>query len=928
MLKLTNVTKVFEMGDYSVRALRGVTLAFRESEFVSVIGASGCGKSTLLNIIGGLDRYTTGDLVIGNTSTKDFKSEQWDAYRNATIGFVFQNYNLIPHLTVLENVELALSLSGVDKAARRKMAIAALERVGMGDELKKKPSQISGGQMQRVAIARALVNNPKIVLADEPTGALDSKLSVQVMELLKEVAKDRLVIMVTHNNELADTYSTRIVKLRDGLVESDTDPYEWEPEIVHLDAEKASSDEKKEKKAAFKKGEKEKAAADAQNSDAKAMNALGIKQRGQKSPFKATSMKATTAFSLSLKNLLTKKRRTFLTSFAGSVGIISLALVLAMSNGFNVMLESMQANILATVPIGMYEFSIDYSIFTDMIENLTVGSGTTTEHPDEDVIYFDDSSSMSLSGAGMTSFIEVFLNSSSSSIGHNTINTEYVEYLKKMEEEHPDWVNSINYFYGTKMNILAKSLDENGNTVYLDVSPLPQITDAFSIAGQVLGSNGQEPLNWFQLAGGQEFVENSYERIGGHYPQNANEIILVVNGENKIHPSALGSFGFDVYKRDGGNAIKQDGDKEAYEYKDSIKFDDLLGYELKLAYNDTYYESFENDDGELKYRPKNNDDKKLYGAKDPTLTVDETLWTDAEETLTVVGIYRLKDGASGFVGNALCYTPELAEKVLNNARTSEVTEAQNALLAANPDTSKCVVEEDKFFGESLGKDAKSLQDLIFASMDLGIGTGMERSTKLRALAADGYDVPAFITVYPSGFEAKTLITEHLDAWNEKNDELGIDEEVQYFDVSEMFIGNMRMIVDLMTTVLIAVASISLIVSCIMIAIITSNSVVERTREIGILRSLGARKRDISRVFDAETAIIGFVSGVLGIVIAYILIPPINALLGTAMGMGLLNLNPLHALLLVILSLGLTVLSGLVPSQAAARKNVVDALRIE
>lgn len=921
MLKLTNVTKVFEMGDYSVRALRGVTLAFRPSEFVSVIGASGCGKSTLLNIIGGLDRYTTGDLVIGNTSTKDFKSEQWDAYRNATIGFVFQNYNLIPHLTVLENVELALSLSGVDKAERRKMAIAALERVGMGDELKKKPSQISGGQMQRVAIARALVNNPKIVLADEPTGALDSKLSVQVMELLKEVAKDRLVIMVTHNNELADTYSTRIVKLRDGLVESDTDPYEWEPEIVHLDAEKASSDEKKEKKAAFKKGEKEKAAVDAQNSDAKAMNALGIKQRGQKSPFKATSMKATTAFSLSLKNLLTKKRRTFLTSFAGSVGIISLALVLAMSNGFNVMLETMQSNILATVPIGIYEFSIDYSIFTDMIENLTVSSGTTMNHPDEDIIYFDDSSSMSLSGAGVTSLIDVFLDSSEDSIGKNSITTEYVEYLNKMKSDHPEWLNSINYFYSTKMNILAESVDETGQLIYLDVSPIPQVTDAFSIAGQVLGSNGQEPLNWFQLAGDQAFVENSYECIGGRYPQNANEIILVINGENKIHPSALGSFGFDVYKRDeGGNAIKKGDSKGTYEYKDSITFDDILGYQLKLAYNNTYYMQ----DGDS-FSPKNEKINSLYGSS--ALTVDSDLWAEAEETLEVVGIYRLKDGASGFVGNALCYTPELAEKVLNNARTSDVTVAQNALLAADPTTDVCVVKGDSFFGTDLGEDADSLMDLIMASVDF-ISEGMVRSSKLRALAVDGYDVPAFITIYPSDFEGKTEISAYLDAWNTAKSDAGIDEEVQYFDISEMFIGNMRMIVDLMTTVLIAVASISLIVSCIMIAIITGNSVVERTREIGILRSLGARKKDISRVFDAETAIIGFVSGVLGIVIAYLLIPPINMLLGSAMGMGLLNLNPLHALLLVALSLALTVISGLVPSQAAARKNVVDALRIE
>lgn len=916
MLKLTNVTKVFEMGDYSVRALRGVTLAFRPSEFVSVIGASGCGKSTLLNIIGGLDRYTTGDLVIGNTSTKDFKSEQWDAYRNATIGFVFQNYNLIPHLTVLENVELALSLSGVDKAERRKMAIAALERVGMGDELKKKPSQISGGQMQRVAIARALVNNPKIVLADEPTGALDSKLSVQVMELLKEVAKDRLVIMVTHNNELADTYSTRIVKLRDGLVESDTNPYEWDPEtdtedLTAVDTAIPSSD--------FATVKETKTA----KSSTKIMNALGIKQRGQKSPFKATSMKATTAFGLSLKNLLTKKRRTFLTSFAGSVGIISLALVLAMSNGFNVMLETMQSNILATVPIGIYEFSIDYSIFTDMIENLTVSSGTTMNHPDEDIIYFDDDSSMSLSGAGATSFIEVFLDSSEDSIGKNSITTEYVEYLNKMKSDHPEWLNSINYFYSTKMNILAESVDETGQLIYLDVSPIPQVTDAFSIAGQVLGSNGQEPLNWFQLAGDQAFVENSYECIGGRYPQNANEIILVINGENKIHPSALGSFGFDVYKRDeGGNAIKKGDSKGTYEYKDSITFDDILGYQLKLAYNNTYYMQ----DGDS-FSPKNEKINSLYGSS--ALTVDSDLWAEAEETLEVVGIYRLKDGASGFVGNALCYTPELAEKVLNNARTSDVTVAQNALLAADPTTDVCVVKGDSFFGTDLGEDADSLMDLLMASVDLDfIGEGMVRSSKLRALAVDGYDVPAFITIYPSDFEGKTEISAYLDAWNTAKSDAGIDEEVQYFDISEMFIGNMRMIVDLMTTVLIAVASISLIVSCIMIAIITGNSVVERTREIGILRSLGARKKDISRVFDAETAIIGFVSGVLGIVIAYLLIPPINMLLGSTMGMGLLNLNPLHALLLVVLSLALTVISGLVPSQAAARKNVVDALRIE
>lgn len=888
MLKLTNVTKVFEMGDYSVRALRGVTLAFRESEFVSVIGASGCGKSTLLNIIGGLDRYTTGDLVIGNTSTKDFKSEQWDAYRNATIGFVFQNYNLIPHLTVLENVELALSLSGVDKAARRKMAIAALERVGMGDELKKKPSQISGGQMQRVAIARALVNNPKIVLADEPTGALDSKLSVQVMELLKEVAKDRLVIMVTHNNELADTYSTRIVKLRDGLVESDTDPYEWEPEIVHLDAEKASSDKKKEKKAALKKGEKEKAAVDAQNSDAKAMNALGIKQRGQKSPFKATSMKATTAFSLSLKNLLTKKRRTFLTSFAGSVGIISLALVLAMSNGFNVMLDKMQASVLASVPIGIYEYSMDYSVLTDMFENYDYDPNT---YPEDDLIHFTELNSGSTMGSGGMIDLGGFMEAVAGSVGRNHITEAYVDYVSRMD---PAWYNSINYFYGTKMNILAETRDETGATIYEDVSPTPQTTNAWTIAGQVLGSNGQEPVNWFQLAGDRDFVLSNYDLIGGEYPDAYNEIVLVVDGNNMIGPEALIQFGVDVYERDadGNILLDEDGDERI---RKSISFDEILGDngpKMKLVDNNTYYYQA----GENSYRVNE---------------INESLYNnEANVELELVGILRLKPGGTGFVGNALCYTPELSEHVLESVIDSDVSKAQAALLAENPGSDTCVIKGDDFFEGKLGADDDSMTGLIFA--------GLGRTAKLKALGVD--TTPVYLTIFPVDFDAKNEITSYLNAWNDSHPK----STVEYFDVTEMFIANMRIMVDLMTTVLIAVASISLIVSCIMISIITSNSVVERTREIGILRSLGARKKDISRVFDAETSIIGLFSGVIGIAIAYALVPFANFLIGT----DLLSLNPLHALLLVVLSFALTVLSGLVPSQAAARKNVVDALRIE
>lgn len=900
MLKIKNVTKIYEMGDYTVRALRGVTLAFRESEFVSIIGASGCGKSTLLNIIGGLDRYTTGDLIIGNTSTKSFKSEQWDAYRNATIGFVFQNYNLIPHLTVLENVALALSLSGVDKAERTRMAVAALERVGMGGELKKKPSQISGGQMQRVAIARALVNNPRIVLADEPTGALDSELSVQVMELLKEVAKDRLVIMVTHNTELADQYSTRIVKLHDGLVENDTMPYEWEPEIVGEDAQiKVAEGSVSETETVKKTGFAAKV-----SEAAGALNKLGIKMKGQRSPFKATSMKARTAFSLSFKNLITKKRRTFLTSFAGSVGIISLALVLAMSNGFNQVLNNMQASVLATVPIGVYEYSMDYSVMTDVFENYEYNSST---YPDTDEIYLTGKSA---SSGGMADFSGM-MSSVIESVGRNDISAEFVEYLKKMD---PSWTNSINYFYGTKMNILAKAIDAEGNMIYSDVSSTPQTTTALSIATQVLGENGQEPVNWYQLAGNRDFVLSNYDLIGGSYPSAYNEIVLVVDGNNVVSPEALAQFGVDVYQRDENGIILTDNSSKAKPlYKDSITFDELFAAELKLVDNNTYYEFVDDGKGGY-YQPRT-----YTGDKNAAYVADEELWNATSNVnLKIVGVLRLKDGGSGFVGNALCYTPELAQHVLDSAVSSVVTVAQKAVLEADSSSTKCVIKNDAYFDAKLGTDAEITGDItgiigFFAS-------GLERTAKLKALAVD--TDPVYINIYPKDFDSKALIVNYLSEWN---DTYG---NMEYFDVSEMFIYNMRVMVDLMTTVLIAVASISLIVSCIMIAIITGNSVVERTREIGILRSLGARKRDISRVFDAETAIIGFFSGALGIAIAYALIPLINLLLVNSVGMSLLALNPLHALLLVVLSLGLTVLSGLVPSQMAARKNVVDALRIE
>ncbi|MBQ4072765.1 MAG: ATP-binding cassette domain-containing protein [Clostridia bacterium] len=925
MLKLTNVTKIYQMGEYQVNALRGISLAFRESEFVSIIGASGCGKSTMLNIIGGLDRYTTGDLIIGDTSTKDFRAEQWDAYRNATIGFVFQNYNLIPHLTVLENVALALSLSGVTKAERNKRAVEALEKVGMGAELKKKPSQLSGGQMQRVAIARALVNNPKIVLADEPTGALDSELSIQVMNVLKEVAQDRLVIMVTHNNELADTYSTRIIKLNDGLVERDSNPYDWDPleeenlQYVYSDKYLAEHNDVSSDASSEVSVEKsELSAKDKLLKKLSFLNSLGIGGtiKGSKSPFKATSMKAKTAFQLSLKNLITKKRRTFLTSFAGSIGIISLALVLSMSNGVNVYVDNMQTSILASVPMGIYEYSMDYSVLEKLfgamesvasgeITNPNLNSGVSSFPTDKEV-YIDDGSNAAADS--MSSMINGLISQVASSIGENAITDEYVQYIKNMDD---DWYKAIQNYYGVQMNILSKNLNNEGTAYeYKDVSPKTKVTHAMNIAMQVLGGNGLEPNNWYQLAGGDDFVGEYYDVIGGRYPTAYNEIVMVVDTYNNISITALEQFGVDVYQRNAdGSVVKDENDKPVY--RQSISFDDILSQEFKLIYNNDYYTKGADD-----YFTINSASEELY---------------NKGETLKVVGILRVKPNSMvSFFGSSFCYTSALGERVLNNASNSDVTIAQKQSIESGSD--KVIIKGYKFNGEPIttipidadidNKNASSFQIMI--NMMSFMTDGLKGTSFKKSLGIDTN--PVYMYVYPSDFNSKQAINDYLDDWNETHTE---DEIVEYFDISEMFIQTVRSVIDLMTYILIAVASISLIVSCVMISIVTSNSVVERTREIGILRSLGARKKDISRVFDAETAIIGSFSGVLGVGIAYALIPLINLIIGNASGVySLLNLNPIHAVALVILSLGLTILSGLIPSQSAARKNMVDALRIE
>lgn len=921
MLKLKNVTKIYKMGEYQVNALRGITLAFRESEFVSIIGASGCGKSTMLNIIGGLDRYTTGDLIIGDTSTKDFRAEQWDAYRNATIGFVFQNYNLIPHLTVLENVALALSLSGVSKAERNKRAAEALERVGLGAELKKRPSQLSGGQMQRVAIARALVNNPKIVLADEPTGALDSELSIQVMDVLKEVAKDRLVIMVTHNNELADTYSTRIIKLNDGLLERDSNPYDWEPseeenlQYIYSDKYLENNKDVIASKSEEIQEENVKQGKETLLDKINVLNKLGIgsRKKDSSSPFKATSMKAKTAFQLSLKNLITKKRRTFLTSFAGSIGIISLALVLSMSNGVNLFVDNMQTSILASVPMGVYEYSMDYSVLERMFGALEDAATMTPTNPNgnSDADIFTDEQEVFVNGGSsdansMSGLMEGLINQVANSIGKNAITEEYVEYLYNMDE---DWYKAIQCYYGVQMNILSRTQASDGvGYEYKDISPKTKVTHAMNIAMQVLGGSGLEPNNWYQLAGDKDFVNEYYDVIGGRYPTAYNEIVLVVDNYNNISINALEQFGVDVYQRnaDGSIVLNENGKPV---YVDSLSFDKILSQEFKLIYNNDYYvKGLDN----------------MYSIS----TASEELYNKGE-TLKVVGILRMKPNSMvSLVGSSFCYTSALGEHVLNNAKVSNVTLDQKASIESGSD--KVLIKDFKINDlvcTSIPQDhePKKSNNTIGIMMDMMkfMTDGLKGTSFKKALGID--TTPVYMYVYPTDFDSKLAINEYMDAWN--NEHSGA--LVEYFDISEMFIGTIRSMIDLMTYVLIAVAAISLIVSCVMISIVTSNSVVERTREIGILRSLGARKRDISRVFDAETAIIGAFSGVLGIGIAYALIPLINLLLQNATGFpSLLNLNPIHAIILVVLSLALTIISGLIPSQSAANKNVVDALRIE
>ncbi len=981
MLKLSNIVKNYPAGNTTVHALRGISVEFRESEFVAILGPSGCGKTTMLNIIGGLDRYTSGDLVIGGVSTKSFDEQHWDAYRNATIGFVFQSYNLIPHLTVVENVEMALSLVGEHRKERRAKAIAALNRVGMADEAAKRPNQLSGGQMQRVAIARAIVNDPKIILADEPTGALDSELSVQVMDILAEIAQNRLVIMVTHNPELAKAYCTRTVRFKDGQIIEDTDPYESqdplseeleedesgiltaeakpelhfasqveEPEKLEDDAGKEAEEEvspleeykplnleeivpEKEKKVSNRKRRKTMKELNAETKaffDQLGLNSLSKKKKKERpAGFKPTHMRASTAFGLSLRNLFSKFRRTFFTSFAGSIGIIGLALVLSVSNGFDLYVQRMQTEQFSSVPVGVYEYNVDSNAVMSMMTNLANTQIKESSYPTDGSLKITESvSTLEILNVMINSFFE-------GNASKNEITTGFDEYIHKMPKEY---YKAISTYYGTRFNLVSKYKDKNGVVHYADVSQMPDATSVLTIATTVLGQQGQQPELWNQMIGDEAEMTSHYDVIAGHYPTNKFEVMVCVNSENEISKKLLNQFHIDVYERnEDGSMIIESGYAK---YKEDLSVNTLLGQEIRLVLNDDYYQKDSNGnyvvvdkDGTTigKYNGYSNSIASFMGGGGgaPWEYTDETILGDMYEnhgiSLTISGVIRLKKGdTSEYVSrDTLCYTEELGVYVANEAYNSQVAAYQRAKEEelGNGKTNDKFSTKD-IFGNTIDADVNLLEH--HEVMDIMGGAMHQHSSYLKAIGA--VKIPLYVSVYANEYSHKENIERYIENWKYQDEG---NEEIGSFDVSKMFLENLNTIVGLVSLLLIAVASISLVVSTVMIGVITANSVVERTREIGILRSLGARKADIRNVFVAETTIIGLWSGVLGILITYILCPIISAIIGAVSGIGgLLMLNPWHAVVLIALSLVLTVLSGVLPAIGASRKNVVEALRVE
>ncbi len=1039
MLELNQIVKTYVTGNNEVHALNGVSLKFRRNEFVSILGPSGCGKTTLLNIVGGLDQYTSGDLIINGVSTKKFKARDWDTYRNHSVGFVFQSYNLIPHQSVLSNVELALTLSGVSKSERRARAIQALTEVGLGDQLHKRPSQMSGGQMQRVAIARALVNNPDILLADEPTGALDTSTSVQIMELLKEVAKDRLVIMVTHNPELAEEYSTRIVRLRDGMIMDDSAPFEGESAVTEEEAPKAKEAPKKEKKAK-----------------------------------KKTSMSFLTALSLSRNNLLTKKGRTILTSFAGSIGIIGIALILSLSNGIQIFIDQVQEDTLSTYPLTISKTSSDY---TALLTAMTQVAEVDTDSLDENMIYVDDSLG-TMMGA-MSATVENDL-------------TAFKAYLDEHYDEIKDSVSDIQYTYDLNLHIYSNT--ENGITQVSPTTIFDKMGPTFQGIGEMMNSmtetmgSSMGGMNIFtEMIDNQELLNQQYDLVGegSRWPENPNEVVLVVGKNNTISKMALYMLGIENQDELEGimNDLMSEGKYEG-DHMEPIPLEDFLGMKFYVLNAYEFYEK-----GTRKEDTYTVDGETYYKWIKKIDNTSEGFITENGTELVISGIVRPKPGiTAGSITGVVGYTRDLTNQMLANAAESELIQQQKKTPGYNVQTglpfertvytkenideliakvdastmeqlyafmtaqifsnedflSRFEVNETNFIGFAAIMNAEQQSDLIRAmltaaqanpanAMNLemlrmaiatyklgpeGSAVTLEKllpllgneerlmlingipkteqspmeikglkdlcdSTTMSSiysfmneeiksmtvnketfpmllnfmgdeefaileetlygmapqidatyesvmieLGAAEKATPASINFYAKDFASKDKIEQFIKDYSDaQTDET---KKIQYNDIIGTLMSSVSTIIDVISYILVAFVSVSLVVSSIMIGIITYISVLERTKEIGILRAIGASKRDISRVFNAETLIVGFIAGLFGVGLTLLLCLPINAIVHLLTGMT--NINAVlpwgAAIILVAISMFLTFIAGLIPARVASKKDPVEALRSE
>ncbi len=1002
MLQLKNIVKNYAAGDHTVRALRGIDLRFRQHEFVSILGPSGCGKTTMLNIIGGLDHYTSGDLVIDGRSTQNFKDRDWDAYRNHSIGFVFQSYNLIPHQSVLQNVELALTLSGVSKRERRQRARQALERVGLGDQLRKRPNQLSGGQMQRVAIARALVNNPEIILADEPTGALDTETSVQVMEILKEVAKDRLVIMVTHNPDLANTYSTRIIRMLDGNITSDSKP---------LTDEECRECREEEQRAIF-----------------------GKKQKSARKP----SMSWATSFGLSLKNLFTKKGRTVLTSFAGSIGIIGIALIFAVSNGMTTYINAVQEDTLSSYPLTLQATTVD--ITTLMQTFMGVDSDEKDAH-ERDAIY---------SQSVMADMINALNNLDSTENDLKAFKEYLQKEMKNAENGISDALTGIQYTYN--MDLLVYTKDPDGNIIYSDTEEMltkalrenmgmdmsSMITMRENMTGGMAGMSmpGMQSDLWCEILSGKDgkpinpVLEDQYDVIYGSWPNSYDEIVLVVDKNNELDDMTLYAMGLESHDKieESFDIILNGGEIDTTQKKWS--YEEICGKEYRVILNGDCYKLDENTGLYVDLREEETGLRYLY---------------DNALKLKITGIIRPSEKASStMLTGSIGYTKALTEHVAQKNAASAALAAQKAqagtdiftglpfrdnenLTDADKETAfrdyiaGLTVEEQakayvKILGipsaeqlvamvdqqmamfdrqkmeqtmitalsQQAGMNVKDMEEYILSMSDEELtnlfrqmlteqvkkqyasqvqqqtaaltteqlvgalqmalptytteqcavyyGEILEFSEttyeqNLRVMSDVDLDDPATINLYASSFENKDILEEVIADYNDSVEEL---KQIRYTDYVGIMMSSITTIINAITYVLIAFVAISLVVSSIMIGVITLISVQERTKEIGILRAIGASKRNVSGMFNAETMIIGFTSGVIGVVVTYGLCVIVNIILFALTDIANLKaiLPPEIAVVLVIISMLLTLISGIIPSRSAAKKDPVVALRTE